>query len=96
MKSYLHRIILLCVIAFIFSGCFLFKKETPKATPYPEWAKNCVIYETNTRQYSAEGTFKALQADLPRIKELGIDVLWLMPIYPIGEKNRKKIGRAHV
>ena len=89
MASSQNRIILLFASALLFSGCFLFKKEAPKASPYPEWVKNSVIYETNTRQYSAEGTFKALEADLPRIKDLGIDVLWLMPIYPIGEKNRK-------
>ena len=83
------KIILFFSIAVLFSGCFLFKKEAPKATPYPEWAKNSVIYEINTRQYSPEGTFKALEADLPRIKGLGIDILWFMPIYPIGEKDRK-------
>ena len=89
MKSTAIKIILLFISAALFSGCFLFKKEAPKAVPYPDWVKNSVLYETNTRQYSPEGTFKALEADLPRIKDLGINVLWLMPIYPIGEKNRK-------
>jgi glycosidase len=83
------RIILLFSITVLLSGCYLFKKQQPKATPYPDWVKNSVVYEINTRQYSPEGTFKALEADLPRIKDLGIDILWLMPIYPIGEKNRK-------
>jgi len=79
----------------LFSGCNLFKKkEGAKAVSYPDWVKSSVIYEINTRQYSPEGTFKALEADLPRIKELGIDILWLMPIYPIGEKNRKVPGGA--
>ena len=89
MRTIHIRIIFVFTIATLLSGCFLFKKENPKPIPYPEWVKNGVIYETNTRQYSAEGTFKALEADLPRIKDLGIDILWLMPIYPIGEKNRK-------
>ena len=89
MAQYKLRIVTLFTIAVIFSGCNLFKKEAPKAAPYPDWVKNSVIYEINTRQYSPEGTFKALEADLPRIKELGIDILWLMPIYPIGEKDRK-------
>jgi len=53
------------------------------------WTKNAVIYEVNIRQFSDQGTFKALQADLPRLKEMGVDILWLMPIFPIGEKNRK-------
>lgn len=55
----------------------------------PEWSKNAVMYEVNVRQYSQEGTFKAVTKDLARIKSLGVDVLWIMPIHPIGVKNRK-------
>jgi glycosidase len=54
-----------------------------------DWSKNANIYEVNIRQYTPEGTFKAFQEDLPRLKEMGVDILWLMPIYPIGELNRK-------
>jgi glycosidase len=58
-----------------------------------DWSKNAVIYEVNIRQYSKEGTFKAFEQDLPRLKELGIDILWIMPIHPIGIKERKgKLG----
>jgi len=56
---------------------------------HPEWSKNATIYEVNVRQHTPEGTFNALRKDLPRLKEMGIDILWLMPIQPIGEKNRK-------
>ncbi len=56
---------------------------------HPEWSKNAAIYQLNTRQFSTEGTFKAAQAELPRLKELGVDIIWLMPIHAIGEKNRK-------
>lgn len=56
---------------------------------HPEWSKNATIYEVNLRQYSTEGTFEAFGNDLPRLKKLGVDIIWLMPIYPIGEKNRK-------
>jgi len=60
---------------------------------HPEWSKNATIYEVNIRQYTPEGTFKAFQTHLPRLKELGVDILWLMPIHPIGEKERKgKLG----
>jgi glycosidase len=55
----------------------------------PEWAKDAVIYQINTRQYSEAGTFKAVEADLARIKSLGVDILWFMPIHPIGEAKRK-------
>jgi 1,4-alpha-glucan branching enzyme len=56
---------------------------------HPKWSKNATIYEVNVRQYTKEGTFKAFEAHLPRLKEMGIDIIWLMPIHPIGEKNRK-------
>lgn len=56
---------------------------------HPEWSKNAVIYQLNTRQFTAEGTFNAAIAELPRLKQLGVDIIWLMPIHPIGEVNRK-------
>ncbi len=56
---------------------------------HPEWSRNAVIYEVNIRQYTPEGTFKAFEKHLPRLKEMGIDILWIMPVHPIGEKNRK-------
>ncbi|MFU8843928.1 MAG: alpha-amylase family glycosyl hydrolase [Bacteroidales bacterium] len=55
----------------------------------PEWSKNANIYEVNIRQFTEEGTLIAFQNHLPRLKEMGVDILWLMPIHPIGEKNRK-------
>ncbi|AOS44046.1 Alpha-amylase 2 [Lacunisphaera limnophila] len=55
----------------------------------PDWARGSTIYEINVRQFSATGKFSAVTADLPRLKALGVDVLWLMPIHPIGEVNRK-------
>jgi len=55
----------------------------------PDWAYNASIYEVNVRQFTEQGTFKAFQEHLPRLKKLGVDILWLMPINPIGEKNRK-------
>ncbi len=55
----------------------------------PEWSKNLSIYEVNVRQYTPGGTFKELEAHIPRLKELGVGFLWFMPIQPIGEKNRK-------
>lgn len=53
------------------------------------WAKNAVIYEVNIRQFTREGTFKAFTGELPRLKRLGVDILWLMPVHPIGSVNRK-------
>jgi glycosidase len=59
--------------------------QAPKQQPL----ENSVVYEMNVRQYTPEGTFAAAQQELPRLKELGIDILWLMPIHPIGVKERK-------
>jgi len=56
---------------------------------HPEWSKNAVIYQLNTRVFTPEGTFKAAEAQLPRLKSLGIDIIWLMPVNPIGVVNRK-------
>jgi glycosidase len=64
----------------------------PPANPamtHVAWSRNANIYEVNVRQYTQEGTFKAFAAHLPRLKKMGVDILWLMPIQPIGEKNRK-------
>lgn len=60
---------------------------------HPEWSYRANIYEVNIRQYTAAGTFKAFQKHLPRLEKMGVKILWLMPIYPIGKKNRKgKLG----
>ncbi len=61
----------------------------PKGLYHPERLKNATIYEANIRQHTPEGTFMALRKDLERISDMGISVLWLMPIHPIGEVNRK-------
>jgi len=57
--------------------------------PEPAWAKHATIYEVNIRQYTKEGTFNAFSKHLPRLRELGVDILWFMPIQPIGNKKRK-------
>ncbi len=66
--------------------------EAPKekcTVQHPDWTRTAVIYEVNVRQYTKEGTFAAFEQHLPRLKELGVDVLWFMPIHPISEVNRK-------
>ena len=60
-----------------------------KAPASPEWVKDAAIYEVFVRQHSQEGTFQGLIKDLDRIKALGIDLIWLMPVHPIGLENRK-------
>ena len=56
---------------------------------HPEWSKNATIYQINTRQFTPEGTFRSAESHLPRLKKLGVDIIWLMPVHEIGVKNRK-------
>ncbi|WP_375431879.1 alpha-amylase family glycosyl hydrolase [uncultured Friedmanniella sp.] len=56
---------------------------------HPQWCRNATIYQVNTRQFTAVGTFAAAAEHLPRLKELGVSILWLMPVHPIGESHRK-------
>lgn len=92
------RILFLLLLLFI-SGTAC-RQEAPDAKPEIEtmpplsstieWAKNANIYEVNIRQYTEEGTIKAFhEKHLKRLKDMGVDVLWLMPVFPISETKRK-------
>lgn len=59
------------------------------AARHVPWSRNAVIYEVNLRQYTPEGTLAAFARHLPELKALGADILWLMPVQPIGVKDRK-------
>jgi len=82
----------------IFAASFLFFSfsvqaqgmgRKPSDFSHPEWSRNATIYEVNLRQYTPEGTFKAFAQHLPRLQKMGVKILWLMPVQPIGMKNRK-------
>ncbi len=93
MSKILYRNLFLLLITVGFLACSPAKEEkqaevTSKVEQL-EWSKNSSIYEINVRQYSEEGTFEAVRKDLPRIKNMGIKILWFMPIHPIGKVNRK-------
>ncbi len=89
------------VLVLLMTGCNSSDKKTasvnnskyePKnyvEVKHPEWSKNATIYEVNIRQFTPEGTFKAFESHLPRLKAMGIDIIWLMPIHPIGVEKRK-------
>ena len=62
---------------------------TQAPAPQQQPLENSVVYEMNVRQYTPGGTFAAAQQELPRLAELGVDIVWLMPIYPIGVDGRK-------
>jgi len=81
------------VVLILSAGC----KRKPECTDAriishvvnPEWSVSANIYEVNTRQFTREGTFRAFMEHLPRLRNMGVDILWFMPIQPIGEVNRK-------
>ena len=88
------RLIFLAGLSFLAGACnrhAVNENADPKA--HPEWSRNSSIYEVNIRQFTPEGTLNAFANELPRLKKMGVDILWLMPVNPVGEKNRKgKLG----
>lgn len=56
---------------------------------HPDWTYNTVVYEMNVRQLTPESSFAAATDYLPALKQMGVDIVWVMPIYPIGVKERK-------
>jgi cyclomaltodextrinase / maltogenic alpha-amylase / neopullulanase len=92
----LPNIIKRCLALALFAALSLNPSSTvaadavPKtARTSPSWLRNAVVYEVFPRNFSSEGTFNAITARLDELKDLGADVLWLMPIHPIGEKMKK-------
>jgi len=85
MRSFVKSILILTLL----QTAFLCSQNQTSSVSHPGWSYNKTIYEVNIRQYSKEGTFKAFEKHLPRLKQMGLGILWFMPIQPIGEKNRK-------
>jgi glycosidase len=88
----INRLLSLIVIGLLTISCVnqpTKQEEISLKGMHPEWVYDAVIYEVNTRQFTPEGTFKAFANHLPRLQELGVDILWFMPIQTIGEKDRK-------
>ena len=66
-------------------------KESQNAFDYitPLDLARGILYEVNIRQFTKDGTFRALAKELPEIKNLGVNILWLMPTYPISKTKSK-------
>ncbi|NRA66824.1 MAG: alpha-amylase [Pseudobacteriovorax sp.] len=84
MKSQCAALMILC-----FNLVFICARQTAYADDGKRWTKSPVIYEVNVRQFTKEGSFRAAATHLERLKNLGVDILWLMPIHPIGKEKRK-------
>jgi len=95
----MNKIAWLILFSWLIVNCTNTTTDAPKNTTIkvmgnkpsaPDWASNAILYECNIRQFSPEGNFAGVSKQLQRIKDLGVNVLWLMPIHPIGLKNRKE------
>jgi 1,4-alpha-glucan branching enzyme len=90
----MKNVYLIIILAMIVS-CKTETKEAVKedqqmiAPISDEALENAVIYEANIRQYSVEGTFNKFTEDIPKLKELGVKIIWVMPIYPISTTKSK-------
>ena len=99
----MKRLVTLLFLTSVIIACKNDKKEetkdviedTPQKVIAPvsdDMMETAIIYEANIRQYSPEGTFDEFTKDIPQLKQLGVKVIWLMPIFPISETNRKAFG----
>lgn len=84
MKKFIYSIALL---SFLYACSS--KQNTETVAEPSQWWNDATIYEINTRQFSPQGTFAEVEKQLPRLKDMGVDILWFMPVQPIGQLNRK-------
>ncbi|MEE4213981.1 MAG: alpha-amylase family glycosyl hydrolase [Bacteroidales bacterium] len=96
MKKYLFLLMVPALsLALLVSACKGSKEgqqeqaEADSAYQAPEWSRDAVLYELNVRQFSDDGTFSAIEERVDELAALGVDVIWFMPIHPIGVVNRK-------
>ena len=97
-KQSMKKLTLITASIFLIVACKTAPKEEKKtvaktiAPVSDEMMESAVIYEANIRQYSREGTFDAFTKDIPQLKELGVKIIWLMPVFPISQTKRKATG----
>ena len=83
----MKKILALVAIVATFVGCCNCGAQNVSESNFDKF--NSVVYELNIRQATVEGTFAAAEKYLPELKEMGVDIVWLMPISPIGVLDRK-------
>jgi cyclomaltodextrinase len=91
----LRRLVVLCLTLWLAVGVSFAQTSAPRdfskdtARPVRDWVRDGVIYEIYPRAFSQEGTFKGITAQLDRLKDVGVTIIWLMPIHPIGQEKKK-------
>lgn len=92
-KLHFTSLLMTAFVTIYLPACKLMDKKSPQkhaeVGAFPSWIQQSNIYEVNVRQYTPEGTFNAFASALPRLKEMGVDILWFMPITPISKVDRK-------
>ncbi|HMG69395.1 MAG TPA: alpha-amylase family glycosyl hydrolase [Chitinophagaceae bacterium] len=98
-QSPIFRLCFYCLFVFASCNSGSANNETQQSNPvasdvklvdgHPDWIMQGNIYEVNVRQYTPEGTFKSFEKSLDRLKEMGAQTLWFMPINPISKVDRK-------
>ncbi|HEX9959674.1 MAG TPA: alpha-amylase family glycosyl hydrolase [Pyrinomonadaceae bacterium] len=95
MKKYLPEFLLKIAVVSLLLASFSFAQQPQRdfskenARQSPDWVKDAVIYEIYPRAFSQKGDFNSITADLDRLKNTGVTVLWLMPVHPIGQAKKK-------
>src|ERR1041385_8873126 len=88
----LRHLLTLIICARVALDCAVAAKSdaaNPGSRKSPDWLRRSVVYEIFPRNFSNEGTFNAITERLDDLKDLGVNILWLMPIHPIGQKMKK-------
>ncbi|HOX55589.1 MAG TPA: alpha-amylase family glycosyl hydrolase [Candidatus Paceibacterota bacterium] len=91
-KQELHRLFAAIAIGSLtlnVAGAAETESAAPSARKSPDWLRSAVVYEVFTRNFSPAGDFNGITSRLDELKDLGVDILWLMPINPVGEKLKK-------
>src|SRR5262249_48142706 len=87
MKRPLFKSVLFVVLVFCATGALAQQRQSARSVP--GWVRDGVIYEIYPRAFSQQGNFNAITARLDELKDLGVTILWLMPIHPIGQEKKK-------
>ena len=97
----MEKNIITILLAFYFSALFISFPKMSAAqnnstvsgkVSHPSWSRQSNIYEVNLRQYTPSSSIKDFEKSLPRLKKMGVEILWFMPITPIGIEGRKNDG----
>ncbi len=93
MKTFVRQLAIAILAVSLCSPAFAQQLESH---PVPDWVQAGVIYEINPRAFSAAGNFRGIEQRLDYLKDLGVTILWIMPIHPVGQVKKKgTLGSAY-